>query len=159
MKRQLPIFHQISVFINGRSGLLALILIIFGGIIFPSTIEDIDIDELIYLYHNTEIGEGKIIRVYETNKSSEEGNVFGYEYNFFSTTGNLKSISYSTEGKFSIGDNVDIEYSINRPEINRISGFSRTPGGVLSILSLLPIITGSIWLIFNVIKGLKKTKY
>ena len=158
MKRELPILHQISIFINGSFGLVAIALIVFGGFLASTFIKDIDIQEFLYLNQNTEIGKGKIIDIFETNISINEEDIYGYEYKFFSPIGDLQWISFTTGGKYSIGDKVNVEYSTEHPDIHRISGLSNTPGGIFSLFSILPFVIGLVWLIINIYRGYNKNK-
>jgi len=158
MKRELPILHQVSIFINGGFGLVAITLIVIGGFISTTIGKDIDIKEFLYLNQNTEIGEGKIIDIFETSTSINDQYVYGYEYKFASPIGDLQWISYTTGRHYNIGDKVNVEYSIDHPDINRISGFSNTPGGIFSLFLFLPFIIGIIWFIINFYKGYHKNK-
>ncbi|MCT4640227.1 MAG: hypothetical protein N4A72_21195 [Bacteroidales bacterium] len=157
MRKRLPLFEKFAIYLNGYFGVIAVVTAIIGFPIAESIFQDIDFGEIIYLNDDAAIGKGKITDVFETNISVNETDVYGYEYTFFSPEGQYSWVSYFDGYVYEKGAEVEIEYYKERPEINRIKGMTNNPGGyLLSLLGLIPLIIGSVWIILNIIRGNKK---
>ncbi|GEM_PF-5107408 len=156
MRKQLPIFEKFAIYLNGYFGIAAVVIILIGSLIANNFLKDIDFNEMIYLNDDAAIGKGKITDVFESNISSYDESVYGYEYVFYSPEGQYDRVSFSTSYLFEKGAEVDIEYYKERPEINRIKGMTNNPEGYLVLFSLLPLAVGIVWIMVNIIRGNRK---
>ena len=141
--------------LNGWKGILGLTLFVIGIGVFLSQLQFIDLDEHFYLDKNSPVGKGKIQYVFPTSVSINEEVIYGYEYVFYSPIGDINWVSYQAGNYYDIGEEVDIQYNLKNPEINRIKGMSNTPGGPLNFISIILILSGLILLIVNLYKGRK----
>mgnify|MGYP006150371075 CR=1 FL=1 len=156
MTKQLPFFENTILLINGYYGLIAIFLMMMGVLTTISIVEHIDFQEIVHLQRNTSIGKGLITDIFETNTSINKTSIYGYQYTFYSPSGDLSWLSYDLGYSYDVGDTIQIEYSNVRHDINRIRGMSNTPGGLTSILFSLPLLGGLIWMMINVTKGKRK---
>jgi hypothetical protein len=125
-------------------------------------IQEIDLEELTYLNKQTSIGKGQILEIFDAVYSDEENMVtsYGYNYVFFSSSGDLNWTSYSNQRLHNVGDTVQIEYSLIRPSVNRIKWMSNTTDDGYSVIVffLFATIGSLIWLIVFILKGIRKVK-
>lgn len=156
MKREIPANVKLSLLINGNSGLFAFGLLLFGLILSVSFMESLDIQATFYLRNNLELGDGRIIDVFETNTEINDVSIYGYDYVFNSPIGDLNWTSYVAGYKYDIGDKVKIEFNSEKPYIHRIRGMTNTKGGWVMILFLIPLIASMIWIAYNFFLGRRK---
>ncbi|MEM9340465.1 MAG: DUF3592 domain-containing protein [Bacteroidota bacterium] len=154
-KRILPRPAKFSLIINGRWGIIAFMVLLFGIVVSYNTLSSFDYLAMIYLNGNVEIGEGEVIDVYETNTSINDVSIYGYDYVFHSPVGDLNWTSFAIGLKYKVGDTVKIEYNNNRPDVNRIKGMSNTHGG---FAFMIPFFVAICWIIYNYIIGLKRIR-
>lgn len=153
IKKTLPLSTRLSLLFNGNSGLIALALMLFGSMFSYNTISTLDLQEIIHLRNNVEIGDGEIIAIFETNTSVDEVSIYGYDYVFHSPIGDLYWTSYMLGYEYDIGEKVKIEYNTIRPYVNRIQGMSNTLGG---LIYLIPLLVAFLWMIYNFFTGIRK---
>ena len=142
--RQLPFLDKVVILINGAFGLVSLILLLISSLLIILMIDDVDYAEIKYLNDDVLIGTGVITEIFETGTTINDEIVYGYDYTFFSPIGELYWTSYKLGYIYEIGDTVQVEYSNFKPGVNRIKGMNNTPGGLLSLLFLIPFLVGLI---------------
>ncbi|MEM7110066.1 MAG: hypothetical protein AAF519_17695 [Bacteroidota bacterium] len=157
MKNHLPLSAKIALLINGSVGLIPLFLILFGLMFSYNLLQSIDIQATIYLSGDTEIGKGRIVNVFDTDYYVNSEAVYGYDYIFDAPKGPLEWTSYGYT-YFDVGQEVDIEYNPDQPEINRIAGTTSSMGGGSTFLFAIPLLVGVIWFLINIKNGLKKIR-
>ena len=141
--------------LNGWKGILGLSVLVIGIGVFLYNLQFIDFDEQLYLDEKSPLGKGKIQYAFPTSVSINEEVIYGYEYVFYSPIGNINWVSYQAGNYYDIGEEVDIQYNLNHPEINRIKGMSNTPVGPLYFASIIPTLAGLILFLINFYKGRK----
>ena len=157
MRNHVPLSAKIALLINGSLGLIPLFLLLFGLFLSYGLLQSIDIPATIYLTSDTEIGKGRVVNVFETSFSVNEEPIYGYDYIFDSPVGPLEWTSYG-QAYFDVGQEVDIEYNKDTPEINRIAGTTSSLGGVSTFLFTIPSLVGLVWLLINIKNGRKKIR-
>jgi len=154
--RQLPFLDKVVILVNGAYGLVSLIILLIGSILTFFLINDIDFAEIKYLNDNVLVGTGVITEIFETGTTINDETVYGYDYIFLSPIGDLNWTSYQLGYHYKIGDTVEVEYNTVRPDVNRIKGMNNTPGGIFSLLFMLPFFVGIVWSMVNIKSGIRK---
>ena len=154
MKRHLSLSQKFSLML-GSSGLFAIALTIFGLFFAVFAVNDVDWEATIHLAGDNAVGNGEITGVFETNTYINEEPVLGYEYVFHSPIGDLYWTSYAHGTYLDVGESVSVEYNPDRPYVHRIQGMTNSTSGMASILFLIPLMGGVLWLVINALKGLR----
>ncbi len=153
MQRQLPLLQKASIYLKGIWGVFAIGLFISGGFSLTEQLQDYDFDEDRYLTETTAVGTGEITAVFETEEYVDLISIYGYEYVFHSSIGDLDRISYALGIRHKVGDEVEIEFSKERPAVNRIMGMSNN---LTNLSAILGIAIGAIGIIILFILGRRK---
>lgn len=154
MKRRIPQSAKMSLLINGNYGLIALLIFFIGMVMGLNFLSTLDFDEFVYLRGETEVGKGEVLDVFETNTSIDDVSIYGYDYVFHSPTQDFYWTSYRVGFRYDVGDKVDIEYSSERPYVNRIKGMTNNAGS--GWFASIPTVIGLIWIVVNYFIGARK---
>ncbi|GJM60943.1 hypothetical protein [Persicobacter diffluens] len=103
-------------------------IFVLCGILFVlfTVSREVDWQEVRYLRSEVGIGDGTIDKIYRNYNEDGEVSAYEYVYTFHSPWGDKQWSSFSSKAKFKVQEPVEIEYSLENPDIHRIKGLTNT---------------------------------
>ncbi|WP_216597598.1 hypothetical protein [Persicobacter sp. CCB-QB2] len=115
--------------------------------------------EFRHLRSEVAIGKGTIDNIYKIYDDEDEVTDYEYVYTFHSPWGDKQWSSFSKKAKYQLQEEVEIEYSLENPDIHRIKGLSNTqsntPGFVFFCILLTLCFLGIVYYVYASIRTIK----